>query len=185
MTRKPEHYKPDVKSYRGCTAGINGWCTEADVKEYKRLVSSIHDGNMIEVGAYEGLSLYYIKDICKENNIKLYCVDFIAWPKLLENVKSWGIEFINIPSVEAANKFQDGYFDLIYIDADHHTGEIVHDIWAWLPKLKKQGILAGHDYELHGIRKGLNYIFGNLDLFEVGGTIWSIQLPHEKVVKWK
>jgi hypothetical protein len=49
-------------------------------------------------------------------------------------------------SVGASKKFADGYFDYVYIDGDHSYEGVKRDIEAWYPKVKKNGILAGHDY---------------------------------------
>jgi len=49
-------------------------------------------------------------------------------------------------SIEAAKMFPDGYFDFVYIDAAHTYEEVLLDCKAWYPKIKKNGILAGHDY---------------------------------------
>jgi hypothetical protein len=49
-------------------------------------------------------------------------------------------------SIESAEMFPDGYFDYVYIDSAHTYDEVVKDINAWYPKVKKGGILAGHDY---------------------------------------
>ena len=48
-------------------------------------------------------------------------------------------------SVERAKEFEDEYFDWIYIDADHTKEAVLDDITAWYPKLKKGGIISGHD----------------------------------------
>lgn len=47
-------------------------------------------------------------------------------------------------SPEAANRFPDGVFDVVYIDAEHDYESVKADIEAWKPKAKH--ILAGHDY---------------------------------------
>lgn len=49
-------------------------------------------------------------------------------------------------SIEVSKKFIDGYFDYIYIDGDHSYEGVKKDIEAWYSKVKKNGILAGHDY---------------------------------------
>lgn len=58
------------------------------------------------------------------------------------------LHLIRMPSVQAATKFPDGFFDLVYIDALHTRQAVLDDIAAWHPKVKKGGILAGHDYEM-------------------------------------
>ena len=40
---------------------------------------------------------------------------------------------------EAAEKFEDESFDLVYIDASHWYKDVVKDIELWLPKVKKGG----------------------------------------------
>jgi predicted O-methyltransferase YrrM len=49
-------------------------------------------------------------------------------------------------SVVAATHYHDGYFDFVYIDADHTEAAVEADIQAWWPKVRAGGILAGHDY---------------------------------------
>jgi len=69
-----------------------------------------------------------------------------------ENVQSWAkkndlkIDIIVNFSVEAAKLFEDGYFDFVYIDANHVYKEVIADLEAWYPKIRKGGMLAGHDY---------------------------------------
>eukprot|EP00758_Cryptobia_borreli_P017336 Tbor_TRINITY_DN6182_c4_g1::TRINITY_DN6182_c4_g1_i11::g.22020::m.22020 len=41
------------------------------------------------------------------------------------------------------------YFDYIYVDARHDYKGVLDDISQWWPKLKKGGIMAGHDYVIH------------------------------------
>lgn len=56
------------------------------------------------------------------------------------------VKLIREFSVNAASFFEDEYFDFIYIDADHTYKAVTEDLNAWFPKLKKGGILSGHDY---------------------------------------
>lgn len=46
----------------------------------------------------------------------------------------------------AASFFADGYFDVVYIDADHSEAGCLKDLTAWWPKVKRGGVLCGHDY---------------------------------------
>jgi len=65
-------------------------------------------------------------------------------------------------SAEAHKVFPDEYFDFIYIDAAHDYEHVYEDITLWLPKLKKDGIFAGHDYwkKFPGVVKAVQEIFG-------------------------
>ncbi len=49
-------------------------------------------------------------------------------------------------SLAAAKTFPKEYFDWIYIDANHTYNAVKKDLEAWYPKVKKTGIIAGHDY---------------------------------------
>ncbi|MBO6586803.1 MAG: class I SAM-dependent methyltransferase [Gracilimonas sp.] len=49
-------------------------------------------------------------------------------------------------STEAAVDFEDGYFDWIYIDTDHSYETTRDELNKYAPKVKKGGIIAGHDY---------------------------------------
>lgn len=54
--------------------------------------------------------------------------------------------FVEEHSMDAALMFADETFDFVFIDGNHWYDYVVMDIEAWLPKVKKGGILAGHDY---------------------------------------
>lgn len=49
-------------------------------------------------------------------------------------------------SLEVATRFDDGYFDMIYIDADHRYDGVLADLFAYAPKLKRGGIVMGDDF---------------------------------------
>lgn len=49
-------------------------------------------------------------------------------------------------SYEAIDAFVDQCLDFLYIDASHLYEDVKRDLEDWLPKLKTNGILCGHDY---------------------------------------
>jgi len=53
-------------------------------------------------------------------------------------------------SKKASKLFKDNELDFIYIDANHSYHGCKEDIELWYPKVKVNGILAGHDYILDG-----------------------------------
>lgn len=53
-------------------------------------------------------------------------------------------------SAEAAKLVPASSLDFIYIDANHAEESVTADLHAWWPKLKDDGLFAGHDYnDLH------------------------------------
>ena len=50
-------------------------------------------------------------------------------------------------SLQAAASFPEGYFDFVFIDADHSYEGCRDDIAAWKGKVKPGGWLCGHDYK--------------------------------------
>lgn len=56
------------------------------------------------------------------------------------------LSLIEKPSVEAANDIKDGSLDFVFIDADHSYEGCLADIAAWSPKVRKGGMISGHDY---------------------------------------
>lgn len=49
-------------------------------------------------------------------------------------------------STEVVNLFEDNYFDWIYIDTAHSYAVTKAELTSYLPKMKKGGIIAGHDF---------------------------------------
>ena len=49
-------------------------------------------------------------------------------------------------SVEAAKKFEDEFFDWVYIDANHSYDGVINDLKAWDKKVKQTGYIWGHDW---------------------------------------
>jgi len=64
-------------------------------------------------------------------------------------------------SVVAAKLFPNGYFNMVYIDADHSYSAVAQDIEAWLPKVKIGGLLGGHDYNMATVRKAVDELLPN------------------------
>ncbi len=49
-------------------------------------------------------------------------------------------------SMEAVKDFEDESLDFVYIDGHHGFKYVSEDIWEWSKKVKKGGIISGHDY---------------------------------------
>jgi hypothetical protein len=79
------------------------------------------------------------------------------------------VKLIKMKSSDASFLYPDEYFDWIYIDADHSYSAVLEDIKKWFPKLKKNGIISGHDfdpiitdkhYSKYGVERAVNEFFG-------------------------
>jgi len=51
-------------------------------------------------------------------------------------------------SSDAAKEFEQESVDLVFIDANHSYESVKNDIDLWLPKVKRGGVLSGHDYSI-------------------------------------
>ncbi len=78
-----------------------------------------------------------------------------AWPleefyqKLLIDIEPVPEGFLwRMETVAAAEGFPDEHFDFIFIDADHTAAGLTADIVAWMPKVKADGWVLGHDYNI-------------------------------------
>jgi len=59
-------------------------------------------------------------------------------------------------SVEVAALIPDGVMDFVFIDASHKYWDVIHDIEAWKPKLKPDGLLCGHDIHMKEVLKAVD-----------------------------
>ena len=78
-------------------------------------------------------------------------------------------------SVDMAKKVEDGSLDIVFIDADHRYSGVKADIEAWTPKVRKGGIVCGHDFDYPdcpGVRKAVEESFTEFE--ETGiNFVWS------------
>lgn len=163
--------EPTFTTYQGSNEFADGWFNKGEGILYQKFVSKIKNGKIVEVGFFEGLSSSHIKDLLKTNNNKCYSVNIHDRKRLVENTKSWGIEFLHMTSVEASGKFENNSLDLVFIDANHAYKFVKEDIICWLPKVKIGGVLMGHDIDRYF--KGVGIAVREL-LFpvEIVGRIW-------------
>ncbi len=64
-------------------------------------------------------------------------------------------EFVYKHSMDALEDFKDESLDFVYIDANHSNPFITQDITGWEKKVRRGGIVAGHDYI--SMRKGSSH----------------------------
>ena len=74
-----------------------------------------------------------------------------AYHTMLRNIQPYQDRAVvcRATSLEAVVTFADESLDFAYIDANHEYGHIMQDMDVWYPKIKKGGILCGHDFTTH------------------------------------
>lgn len=93
--------------------------------------------------------------------VKLFCVDpYVPYLSgrpsqrrcdhimecAIEKMQPFDTVFVRKPSLEASRDFKDGSLDFVYIDGSHDFDNVIIDIVHWAPKVRKGGIVSGHDY---------------------------------------
>lgn len=57
----------------------------------------------------------------------------------------------------ALSEFEDDFFDLVYIDTTHSYEQTLEELYVSQRKVKKDGVIAGHDYCVGNVSKGAAY----------------------------
>ena len=118
-----------------------------------------------KVGAEIGVeSGRYSKIICENNpGVKLFCIDFwepyeelndyrlkSTLEQMYENSKRrlryFDCHLIKDKSMNAVKNFADECLDFVYIDSNHKYEFVKEDIREWTKKVRKGGVVSGHDY---------------------------------------
>jgi Methyltransferase domain len=133
---------------------IEGYFTFPDFYQSVALIASC-DGpwHGVEVGAYTGQSAAFLAVELNRSRYKavLDLVDIEMTRHRtrdnLSRVASVIGEYHEMDSVAASKLYDDESLDFVFIDADHSYSAVSRDIDAWLPKVRKSGIMSGHDYK--------------------------------------
>lgn len=90
------------------------------------------------------------------------------------------IHIVKDYTYNVVHKFPDGYFDLIFMDADPGYESCKRDILDWLPKVRTGGVLCGHDADWPTVRKAVEDVFrpGRYDIVKYQGVdrIWYVEV---------
>jgi predicted O-methyltransferase YrrM len=177
---------------------LEGWFNME--QQYLELLDATPEGGtFVELGCYKGKSTSFIGvEIHKrKRDINFFAVDSFqgatnstdaneikAYEGISEieesytyNVSLIGNKIKTIVSLtdEAAQYFEDGSVDCLFIDAGHSREAVKADIEAWLPKMKRYGIMAGHDYTAwEGVNQAVKEVFGTPHKIE--NDCWFIYL---------
>ena len=103
-----------------------------------------------------------------------------TYKAFLQKIKDQGIEdrvrVLKMFSSEAAAFIDDGSLDFCFIDGNHLYEYVLRDIEMYLPKIKKGGLIAGHDYGMEGtgVKRAVNDFFNKGEVVVHQDWTWSV-----------
>lgn len=166
-------FKLSTINQRGPYLGFISWVFNLDVKRIAEIGVNKGETSRVFRHLFPEAHLYLIDPwkITEEyilsgtpisRKVKHYEKAFQTVSDLFQNDPNATI--LRMTSQEAVQHVPDG-LDLVFIDANHEYLNVKKDILAWLPKVKKGGILAGHDYDptvpmFSGVQYAVDEIFG-------------------------
>lgn len=139
----------------------NNWFEHVKIDDYKN-----RSFKYLEIGAYKGANvLSFATSYGVHEDTKMYCIDpwedyedypeygqeqtsnYDTYMKNLENsgVSSKITTIRGYSNIEVP-KFEDDFFDIIYIDGNHEPEYVLEDAVLSFRKLKKGGIMVFDDY---------------------------------------
>lgn len=152
---------------------VPGWLS---IIEGTALAKYAVDKKCLEIGSFKGKSANYIAPVAES----LVCIDpfradaggqdqHVDYTTLQEFLKNTD-KFKNITPVigkseDVYGQFQDGQFEMMFIDGMHDYDSVKSDIEKYWPKLKVGGYMCFHDYQKDwtGVIKAVDGFFGKPD----------------------
>lgn len=147
---------------------------------------------MAEIGSFQGASTMLFS-LFADKVYSIDCYDYVVPPTgripshdqlFIDAEKLFLERTSNIPniikikktSMEAAKDFEDESLDLVYIDAEHDYDNVNADISTWKHKIKNNGVLSGHDWNLPFMFTILSDqdLLNDLDVYS--DTSWSVTI---------
>ena len=112
-----------------------------------------------EIGVADGR---YAEILCQEiPNLKLYCVDLYApygdswrtqesqdkaFEQASKKLEKYNASIIRDTSLKGSLEIKDESLDFVFIDGGHTFDDAMLDIILWSKKVKRKGIVSGHDF---------------------------------------
>ena len=130
-----------------------------------------------EIGVHRG---EYSAILMKHNpDLNLICIDpYSAYYKIDNERRQrrnkdiahkvlypYGVKFIYKPSQDALDDVPNGSLDFVFIDGLHDFDNVILDIIGWSRKVRKGGIVSGHDF---------NFGFGVIDAVKIYAQVHNI-----------
>jgi predicted O-methyltransferase YrrM len=147
----------------------NGSLIAAHMPTLYMLANQWSEGAIVELGVNRGWSTVALYAGARAAGKTLISYDLNPkWEASLQtNLKlaapPTGWEFRVKDSVEAAKDFTDGSVSCWFLDTSHTLLQTRKELAAWLPKIRPDGIMCGHDYLMdefsptpYGVKQAVN-----------------------------
>jgi hypothetical protein len=150
------------QTYTSETAGIR-----------QHFISDIVKNNQLEVGAEIGVRFGQTLFHVLHNNpaLKMFAVDKDV-SQFQNNARTF-VDRIYIHEVDSRVSptfVEDNTLDFFFIDASHTYKNVKRDIMSWIPKLKPNGWMIGHDIDYPSVEKA---VIETIGYYEVGpDNVW-------------
>lgn len=151
---------------------------------FDRAIKNAQDGSrFVEIGVWKGGSTAYMGVEIYNSNKKIeydaidtfegsreHGVVHGLYEEAYNNLKSLidlkVVNLIKSHSLEAVKKYDDESIDFCFIDGSHEYEDVKADILAYLPKVKRGGILSGHDYDKiwSGVIQAVDEVLGKVEV---------------------
>lgn len=166
--------------------GVEGFLHPA---ELDKLVELACNRDVLEVGAYRGLSAWGMAITAKSvTSIDTFSAatngqrqtgaltTLGAYTSATDRYR-YATPIIGTSEAMAWNTLLKPFYDLIFIDANHEYNAVKADIQRWWPRLAAGGIFACHDFghgDFPGVQQAVDEVLGPLCLARevVGTLIW-------------
>jgi hypothetical protein len=150
-----------LKNFEGIQYRLaNNWFNTINLNDYNKQI------NYLEIGTFYGANILSVASTYgKHKDSKLYCIDpwedYNDYPEykneqskiydsFIKNIENSGDKDKIIIKRGYSNleipKFQDNFFDIIYIDGNHEPEYVLEDAVLSFRKLKKNGFMIFDDY---------------------------------------
>lgn len=143
--------------------------TRAEVLD--KVADAVQDGmRCVEIGPMIGGTVCHLgqRIVALKKNIQIFAIDlwnacniseaskkFLGVSEnykqaFIDNINKTGVNhlvtMIQNDSIEASKIFEDNSIDFLFLDGCHENPYVTQELKTWLPKMKSNSTIAGHDY---------------------------------------
>lgn len=128
---------------------------------------------VVEIGSFLGRSTCFIAEAIKDKHIKFFTIDTFQNQGMSDKINDVYLKFLhNVKPYKDLMIIKKGFshdvvknfkhtIDMMFIDGDHRYPGVRQDINDWIPLVKKDGIIAFHDYcasehKKEGVKKAVD-----------------------------